>query len=271
MLRWPVVALVSATLLFLTSAVLKLHVVAMPVVAAVFPLGDVPGSGVCTGCAETLYLNTSAMYITFAAFGNVALSTNTTGWRVLAVTDTWWPPIAASTTLPPKEGCLRVVWRGAWEHELKLCNYNGTHGVVIYEVLEVLTAQIVEVGRLYVWYPVAPDEALVKFAAEKVGMKVVITLFVPDRARFRYLSSRSTIIYCADGYNAREDEWRRYPDWCYGLGIEVHRFHNLTRAEALDATTLLVIDNGTLVYVLWPILVYYQPGPTSTYLHVQVG
>jgi len=287
-MRWPAVAVAVAASL-LASATLKLHIFAAPPVSLLFPLGDVPGGPFDR--VKVLYLNASGMYITLAAMGNVILATNTTGWRIFASKIDNIAPTGATASPPPPGHCINATWKVSFRtgavltHKFKLCNYNGTHGIVIdwtassyggYDEAA-WAAKIMRTGGLYVWYPVVPDSALRDYvvAVARTTSSKFVMLFVPDIGRFSYFNSSEPsyrrIDFCADAYDFTVEQWHYYPQWCYGRPISPLYFHDLAGTEAVDAMSAVVADSGAVIYLYWPVVAYYVPGPTSTYLRAQVG
>lgn len=234
--------------------------VAAPPKAVVFPLGDV-GNG--TEAVAPLYavVNGSARYITIAAFGNVTLSTNTTGWYVLLAKYGNAAPIAATERLPGKG--WRITATLADGSTLGLYNFNGTHGAVARlrgSAAYVWAVKMIKVGRYYIWYPVVPDSALRDYISSIEAY--YIYLFVPRRDYFTF-DTRYVYIYTDwyDGYN-----WWTKSNWF------VYAFGSLTQLGAGSSYDVPGLEQADEVYVYWPVYaLYYAPKVTrsyDTYLHV---
>jgi hypothetical protein len=283
-IRWPVAVVVVAALL-LTSATLKLQIFADPPLSLLFPLGDAPGGPFDR--SKTLYLETDGRYFTFAAMGDVTLTTNTTGWRIYADKNWNIPPTGAAASLPPAGRCLNSTWSYrtssgvVFTHILKLCNYNGTHGVVMHRMISgdfidtgTWVAQIVKVEKLYVWYPVAPDDAIRGFVLQVAGTDDrFVALYVPDISRFVYIDASKPeyqgLRFCADYFDYRDGMWHNWPSWCGTREIGIIHFRELNGTMQVDAMARASADSGVRVYVYWPVIAYYLPGPASTYLHAE--
>lgn len=284
-MRWPVAVVVAAALL-LTSATLKLQIFAEPPLSLLFPLGDAPGGPFDRN--KTLYLETDGRYFTFAAMGDVTLTTNTTGWRIYVDKNLNIPPTGAAASLPPAGRCLNSTWSGrvsgvVFTHILKLCNYNGTHGVVMHRMISgdfidtgTWAAQIVKVEKLYIWYPVAPDDAIRGFVLQVAGTDDrFVALYVPDIRRFVYIDASKPeyqrLRFCADYFDYKDGMWHNWPSWCGTREIGIIYFRELNGAMQVDAMARASADSGIKIYVYWPVIAYYLPGPSSTYLHAESG
>jgi hypothetical protein len=256
------VLLVVVVVAVLVAAVVFLWLwgAASPPKAVLFPLGDV---GNVAEATLPLYVavNGSARYITIAAFGNVTLSTNTTGWYVLAAKYGNMAPIAATERLPAKG------WRTAATladgSALWLYNFNDTHGAVARHrgaAAYVWAVRMVKVGRHYVWYPVVPDDALRDYILSIESY--YIYLFVPRRDYFTF-DNRYVYIYTDwfDGYN-----WWTKGNWF------IYDFNSLTPLNASSSYAVASSEQADEVYVYWPVFaVYYAPKVTrgyDTYLRV---
>jgi len=262
-MRRLVLLLLVAVVAVLVVAVVILWLfgAASPPKAVLFPLGDV---GNATEATLSLYVvvNGSARYITVAAFGNVTLSTNTTGWYVLVAKYGNMAPIAATERLPAKG--WRIAATLADGSALWLYNFNDTHGAVARHrgaATYVWAVRMIKVGRYYVWYPVAPDNALRDYITSIEGY--YIYLFMPRRDYLTF-DTRYVYIYTDwfDGYN-----WWTKSSWF------VYDFGSLTQLTPGSTYAVAGLERVDDVYVYWPVFaVYYAPKVKrgyDTYLNVE--
>jgi hypothetical protein len=233
-----------------------------PPKALLFPLGDV---GNATEAVAPLYVvvNGSARYITIAAFGNVTLTTNTTGWYVFTAKYGNIAPIVATGRLPAKG--WRITATLSDGSTLWVYNFNDTHGAVARfrgSAAYVWASKIVKVGRFYIWCPVVPDNALRDFILSIESY--YIYLFVPRRDYFTF-DTRYVYVYVdwIDGYG----------NWWTKSGWFVYPFSSLTQLSPGSNYETNGLEQADEVYVYWPVIaVYYAPKVTrsyDTYLHVE--
>jgi hypothetical protein len=260
-MRRLVLLLVVAVVAVLVAVVIFLWCPTSPPKALLFPLGDV---GNATEATLPIYVvaNGSARYITIAAFGNVTLSTNTTGWYVLVAKYGNMAPIAATERLPAKG--WRIAATLADGSALWLYNFNNTHGAVARHrgaAAYVWAVKMIKVGRYYVWYPVVPDGALRDYILSIESY--YIYLFIPRRDYLTF-DNRYVYIYVDwfDGYNW----WTKSAWFVYG-------FDSLTQLAPGSNYAVDGLEQADEVYVYWPVFaVYYAPKVTrsyDTYLRVE--
>jgi hypothetical protein len=262
-MRRLVLLLVVAVLAVLVAVVIFLWWLgaASPPKAVLFPLGDV---GNATEAVAPLYVavNGPARYITIAAFGNVTLSTNTTGWYVLVAKYGNMVPIAATDRLPAKGWRIAVTLADG--SALWLYNFNNTHGAVARSrgaAAYVWAVKMMRVGKYYIWYPTVPDDALKDYISSIETY--YIYLFVPRRD---YLTFDNRYIYIYtdwfDGYN-----WWTKGNWF------VYDFNSLTQLAPGSTYAADGLEQVDEVYVYWPAFaVYYAPKVArgyDTYLHAE--
>jgi len=265
MRRLVLLLVVAAVVLVLVAVVVFLVLLGAtsPPAALLFPLGEL---GNATEATAPLYVvvNGSARYITIAAFGNVTLSTNTTGWYAFTAKYGNAAPVAATGRLPSKGWYIEAALGDGTT--LRLYNFNNTHGAVARlrgGAAYVWAAQIIQVKRFYIWYPVVPDGALRDSIASIESY--YIYLFVPRRDYFTF-DARQVYIYTDwfDGYN-----WWTKGNWF------VYSFSSLMRLDGETSYTAAGLERADEVYVYWPVYaVYYVPKVTrsyDTYLHAEVA
>jgi len=266
--RWLVVA--AALALVATSATLYIRVAVLtPVLAILWPLGDVPGAE----ATKVVYVESgqALSYATVPIMGRGQLITNTSGWYAHLAKGEGAPPAGAAAVLPAAEGSVGITLADG--SALELWNYNGTHGAVVHAdaagARRAWAAQIIQTfGGVYVWHPAAPDAALRDFVALKAGGPV--HLFIPSADYVKF--DGSTYIMYYDYYDGAS--------WTYKAGALTWSSAAFTELAAntpfaADGLERVQLPNGAPAYAYWPTLAYhYNPSatqPYTTYLRAESG